>query len=305
MKIINGKLIAKKIRLELKKKISASRKKPRLAVILIGNDPASRLYVSLKEKACKEVGIDFQKAVFPDTVEEKDILALIKKLNSEPKINGILIQLPLPKKFNASKIIWALEPKKDVDGFHPKNVRQLKKGKIFIEPVLAKAIFALIKKAVQKKIAAKIKIGTKSKFDSKSAINPKTGLKTLIVGKSDAFTEPLESYLKQKGFAAKHTHFKNYETAKKQTSKNDIVIIAIGSANLFSAKDFKEGAIIIDVGINKLTSGRIVGDVNFDSLKNKNVLITPVPGGVGPVTVAMLLENVYLLKKQQLIDITL
>lgn len=265
---IDGRSLAKKIREELKNKIAASRFTPGLGVILVGDDPASHLYVRLKEKACAEAGIYFEKYIFPADATEETIIQKIQKLNAAPNIHGILIQLPLPSHLNPNRVITAIDPAKDVDGFHQDNVKLLREGRPAVEPVLAKAIWRLIEEVKQN-----------------------NATKTLIIGNSDAFTEPLELFLKQKELNASHIHSKEFNgSAAKQF---DIVIIAVGQPNFLRGENFKDGAIVIDVGINSLPNGAICGDVDFESTQNKNGWITPVPGGVGPMTVAMLLENVY------------
>lgn len=280
MRLIDGRALAKKIRAELKDKIAASGLTSGLGVILVGDDPASHLYVRLKEKACAEAVIYFEKYLFPADTTEGVIIQKIQQLNAAPKIHGILVQLPLPAPLNPDRVIAAIAPTKDVDGFHPDNVKMLREGRPAVEPVLAKAIWRLIEDA--RKNAG---------LDAK---------KCLIIGNSDAFTEPLEIFLKQKGLDASHIHSQQFNNA---TAKQfDIVIIAVGQPNFLAGDDFKDGAIVIDVGINRLPlpagqagDGKIAGDVDFDSTRDKNGWITPVPGGVGPMTVAMLLENVYLL----------
>lgn len=270
MRLIDGRSLAKKIRAGLKEKIAASGLTPGLGVILVGDDPASHLYVRLKEKACAEAGIYFEKYLFPAGEMEEKIIEKIKQLNAAPNIHGILIQLPLPSHLNPNRVIAAIDPAKDVDGFHPDNVKKLREGQLAVEPVLAKAIWGLIQEVKQN-----------------------NATKTLIIGNSDAFTEPLELFLKQKGLDASHVHFQ--ELNRSVIKQFDIVIIAVGLPNFLKGEDFKDDAIVIDVGINRLPNGAICGDVDFESTQNKNGWITPVPGGVGPMTVAMLLENVYLL----------
>ncbi len=284
MRLIDGRALAAKIHQELKKKISALELKPGLGVILVGDDPASHLYVRLKEKACAEVGINFEKKIFPANTPEEIIIETIEQWNAPsghpPQgdngtiIHGILVQLPLPSHLDAGKIISAIDPKKDADGFHPENIRTLKAGQPFVEPVLAKAIWQLIQEAMKQGDNEKMK-------------------ETLIIGNSDVFTESLEIFLRQKGLNAIHLH--PDQVIKNKIQTYDFLIVAVGQPNFLTGHDFKDGAIVIDVGINRLPDGRNCGDVNFESTRDKNGWITPVPGGVGPMTVAMLLENVYLL----------
>lgn len=274
MRLIDGRTLAQKNRAELKDKIAASGFTPGLGVILVGDDPASHLYVRLKEKACAETGIYFEKYLFPADAAEEKIIEKIRGLNTAPNIHGILVQLPLPSPLSADRVIAAIDSTKDVDGFHPDNVKLLREGQPAVEPVLAKAIWRLIEAAQQ---------------SAKNASEKKC----LIIGNSDAFTEPLEIFLKQKGLEATHIHSRelNHSVIK----QFDVVIVAVGQPDFLRGDDFKNGTIVIDVGINRRADGTICGDVNLDSTRDKNGWITPVPGGVGPMTVAMLLENVYLL----------
>lgn len=274
MRLIDGCVLAAKIRQELKEKISASRITPGLGVILVGDDPASHLYVKLKERACKKAGIYFEKHLFSADAIESEIIKKIKQLNNLTIIHGILVQLPLPPHLDADRIISVIKPDKDADGFHPENIRALKANQPFVEPVLAKAIWELITTALHRLITTSL-----------------GHLNTLIIGNSDVFTGSLEAYLKQKGLKASHLH----PDQIKNIQYFDIVIVAVGQPSFLKGDDFKDGAIVIDVGTNRLPDGRVVGDVDFESTKQKNGWITPVPGGVGPVTVAVLLENVYFL----------
>lgn len=281
MNTIDGRAIAQQIRDDLKQKISALINKPGLGVILVGENPASHLYVRLKEKACQEVGIYFEKYIFPANTPEEQIIQTIQQFNNSTSINGILIQLPLPAEFNTNKIILAMDPKKDADGFHPENIRLLKEGRPRIEPVLAKTIWQMIETALKR-------------------LNYKTieKLSCLIIGNSDAFTEPLEAFLRRKNLKASHIH--PQQLNREILKQFDVIIVAVGQSDFLRGEYFKNDAVVIDVGINKLPDGKIAGDVNFESTKNKTGWITPVPGGVGPVTVAMLLENIYLLAQKQI-----
>lgn len=291
MHLINGRAIAKQIRLNLKQKIAESGKTPGLGVILVGNDPASHLYVSLKGRACKEVGIHFEKFLFPEDAEENNVIATIEQLNNRADIHGILVQLPLPKHLNTDKIIRAINPTKDVDGFHPENIRLLLKGSPRVEPVLAKAIWRVITATLQH-----LNTATHKQLSNETMKQ----FKTLIIGNSEAFTQPLEAYLRQKGLKAIHAHPRQSKQWNNGTMKQfDIIVVAVGKPNFLLGKNFKKDAIVIDVGINKLKDGSVVGDVDFASIKDKDGWITPVPGGVGPVTVAMLLENTFLLSKSK------
>lgn len=261
---IDGRAIAKKIRENLKQKIAASGIVPGLAAILVGDDPASKLYVTLKEKACVEVGIHFEKHVFPITTPEETIIKTIEQLSRKPNIHGILVQLPLPAGFDTDKIIAAIDPKKDVDGFGTQSKA---------EPVLGHAIWKLIYEAL----------------DPESPETP--NLNTLIIGNSEVFLKTTASYLFKKGLKIKATKTENLNIS--DIKDYGIIIVAAGRAEFLRGENFTNSAIVIDIGTNRLPDGRVVGDVDFESAKNKNIWLTPVPGGVGPVTVAMLLENVF------------
>lgn len=261
MKIINGKKISQEILSELKQKISASGIKPGLAVILVGNDSASRLYVSLKEKAAAEAGIHFEKHTFPSSASETEIIKTIEQFNHNKNIHGMLVQLPLPAGLNTDKIISAINPAKDVDGFLPKSPA---------EPVLGKTVWRLISEAVKPE---KHKI--------------------LIIGNSKIFLKTLADYFKQKGAETQTALAKDIKILN--TQHYDIVVVAAGQIGLLHGDDFKDGAVVIDIGTNHLPDGQTAGDVEFTSTITKPGWITPVPGGVGPVTVATLLENTYLL----------
>ncbi|HOZ36251.1 MAG TPA: bifunctional 5,10-methylenetetrahydrofolate dehydrogenase/5,10-methenyltetrahydrofolate cyclohydrolase [bacterium] len=276
-KIIDGKKIAGTILAGLKKQISKLPKnqKPVLAVILIGNNPASRLYVSLKEKRAKDVGINFQKYLFPASASQTKILDLIKKLNQDPSVSAILVQLPLPKKFNTDKIISTIDPRKDADGIHPENLSLLSAGQ---KPVVLPATACA---------AATILNSLKTNLKNKSVA---------VIGKSQIAGLPIYYYLKNKC-----RQIAIYDRATKnlaaKTNQADIVIVAIGQPKFITQKYLKPGAIVIDIGINKLNN-KTVGDVDFHQVKGLCSAITPVPGGVGPITIAILLQNTLKLHQQ-------
>jgi len=278
-KIIDGKVIAQKIKNKIKKQVDKMEKKPGLAAVLVGDDKASAQYVKLKKKACEYTGINFHKYYFEGDYSQKDIIEAIEFLNSDKDIDGILVQLPLPKKYNENKIISAIDPKKDVDGFHPDNLKKLRAGKPKIISPAALGILELIK-------------ATKKPLENKNIV---------IVCNSKLFSEPLQYLLaknnKVKAIAPTHKEL------KKICSQADILIVAIGKAEFIEKNLIKKGAIVIDVGINQL-DGETVGDVNFFDVAEKVGYITPVPGGVGPMTVAILLENVFKLHKNHKSQIT-
>jgi methylenetetrahydrofolate dehydrogenase (NADP+)/methenyltetrahydrofolate cyclohydrolase len=266
--ILDGKTLAEKIKLELIKEIAKLPTPPGLAAILVGDDSASKIYLRLKEQACHEVGINFHNYLCNNDccpcVSEKDLLATVAFLNNDPTVNGIIIQLPLPKKFNAGKMIEAIDPQKDVDGFHPKN-------KTGIIPPTVAAVMELLK-ATGENLAEK---------------------NTLIIGKSDIFTKGLKEHL---AAGLKIKKIKETKEITAETKKADIVIIALGKAKALKKDQIKPGAIIIDVGINKV-KGKTVGDVDPKVAEVAGYL-SPVPGGVGPLTVACLLKNVLALAQK-------
>jgi len=280
MTIIDGRAIAQKIHQELKQKIQTSGLKPGLAVILVGNDPASHLYVSLKEKACAEVGIHFEKYLFFATEPEEKILSKITALNQRPDIHGIIVQLPLPSHFDTSKIIKIINPRKDADGFHPENLKLFFENKPLIIPVTTKAIITLIQ----------------------SANIPLKQKQAIILANSHIFADPIKKALENQGATTEIIIFDANTPLHQYTNipQADILVTALGQPKLITADIIKDGAIIIDVGTSRMNLGtdeqplwKTVGDIDQENLKEKPGFITPVPGGVGPVTVATLLKNVF------------
>jgi len=267
-RIIDGRQIALAIRKQLKEKVDTMKEKPGLAIILIGDDPGSRVYVSLKEKAAQQAGIIFSKYIFSPTVEQKEIISLIHKLNNDKKVNGIVIQFPLPAGFEKNKIITAIDVNKDVDGFHPDNLSDLLKGNPRLVPGLSSGIIKLIE----------------------STGENLEGKKMTVIANSKVFSEPIGFLFKQKGIETTLCS-PNDKSCNDISSTADIVVMAVGQPNLVNAEMIKEGAIVIDVGYN-LVKNKSVGDVDYDSVIKKAGWLSPVPGGVGPVTVAMLLNNV-------------
>ncbi len=276
--VLDGKKLAEKLKLRLGSDIKKSGLRPGLASILVGGDPASALYISIKERAAREVGIYFKKYYFANSKNHKKskiknlelrIIKTIKQLNSDKKIHGILVQLPLPKSFDTNKIISTIDPKKDVDGFHPENIGLIKSGKPrFISPPHG-AILALIEKSGIKKASA------------------------LIIANSETFAEPLKWLLDGVGFNTRII----YNRLSSKIKKADLIVVARGKAKLITAPMVKNSAVLIDVGTNRV-NGKLVGDIDFGPVSKKASFITPVPGGVGPMSVAMLLKNVFLSAKQ-------
>jgi len=270
--LIDGKAIAQQLRTSVKEKVSARRaqglRAPGLAVILVGSDPASQVYVGSKRKACEEVGFVSRSYDLPITTSEADLLALVSKLNNDDAIDGILVQLPLPATLNANLVIEHISPNKDVDGFHPSNVGKLALRLPGLRPCTPKGIMTLIES---------------------TGVKPH-GLDALVVGASNIVGRPMTLELLLAGCTITTTHrfTKNLE---EKVRNADLIVVAVGKPEFIPGDWIKEGAIVIDVGINRLDSGKLVGDVEFNVAKNKASFITPVPGGVGPMTVASLIEN--------------
>jgi len=269
--IIDGKKQAEIIRNEIKKEISDLKKKsgktPSLTVILIGDFAPSLIYVKNKEKSAKEVGINSEIIRYPKNVSEKDILEKIEELNKNDEISGILVQLPLPSQISKEKIINAINPSKDVDGFNPVNVGNLSSGYDSIVPCTPLGCLLLIKK-IESNLAGK---------------------HAVIIGRSNLNGKPMAQLLLKENCSVTIVHSKT-NNLKNECLKADILVAAVGVPNLIKKDWVKKNAIVIDVGINKV-GGKIVGDVNFDELKDNVKAITPVPGGVGPMTIACLLKN--------------
>ena len=271
MMIIDGKKEAKILRQEIKKEIdllkSKNNKVPGLTVILIGDYAPSQIYVNNKEKAAKEVGINSTVVRYPKEVSEQEVLEKIKKLNDDINVSGILVQLPLPTQISKEKIINAINPSKDVDGFHPINVGNLSSGYNAIVPCTPLGCLLLVKK-IEKNLSGK---------------------HAVIIGRSNLNGKPMAQLLLKENCTVTIVHSKS-KNIKTECLKADILVAAVGVANLIKSDWVKEQSIIIDVGINKLGE-KIVGDVEFESVKEKTKAITPVPGGVGPMTIACLLKN--------------
>lgn len=271
MQLLDGKKLSAKIKENLKNEISEFVSKtgttPGLAVLLVGNDPASHTYVAMKAKACKEVGLYSIVHEMPDTVKEDDILSTIKMINENPKVHGLLVQLPLPKHVDATKILEAVDPAKDVDGFHPFNLGRLVAGLDTFVPCTPLGVMELL---------AEYGIEVKGKD-------------CVVVGASNIVGKPMASLLLNAGATVDicHIHTKDL---KAHTKNADMIFVGVGKAGLITADMVKEGAVVVDIGINKV-GDKLVGDVDFDEVSKKCIYITPVPGGVGPMTIAMLLSN--------------
>ena len=278
--IIDGKKTAAELREELKKKIielkSTYNAIPGLTVILVGEDPPSKIYVKNKEKFAKEVGMNSEVIRYPEKVEEKVVLNKIRELNNDKKVSGILVQLPLPKHIDKRKVIETILPSKDVDGFHPMNVGNLSSGYDSSIPCTPLGCYLLLKK-VEKNL---------------------NGMHAVMIGRSNLNGKPMTQLLLKENCTVTVTHSKTKDL-KAECLRADIIIAAVGIPKLVKGDWVKKGAIVIDVGINKTDSG-IVGDVDFEEVSKVAKAITPVPGGVGPMTIACLLSNtVECFKKAQ------
>ena len=269
--IIDGKKIAEKLRVELKKKIiefkATYKSVPGLTVILIGEDPASKIYVKNKQKYAKDIGINSEVIKYSDSVDEKTVLEKISELNKDKKISGILVQLPLPKHINKKKIIDAILPEKDVDGFHPVNVGNLSSGYEGKVPCTPLGCILLLRE-VEKDLKGK---------------------HAVIIGRSNLNGKPMAQLLLKENCTVTITHSKTKDL-KNECKRADIIVAAVGQPKLVKGDWVKKGAIVIDVGINKTANG-LEGDVDFGEVSKVVKAITPVPGGVGPMTIACLLSN--------------
>ena len=269
--IIDGKSLAAAVRATQKgtvDSLAARGVRPGLAAVLVGNDPASRVYVRNKARACEETGVRSETHEFPDDVSENALMACIARLNADRTVHGILVQLPLPRQLDPGRILAAVSPAKDVDGFHAVNLGALLQGRPGFVPGTPAGVMRLLEHA-----------GV-----------PLAGRHAVIVGRSTIVGKPLALLLLQKDATVTICHSKTRDLAS-VTRQADILIAAVGRAKLVTADMVKPGACVIDVGVNRLPDGRLAGDVDFDAVKEVAGCITPVPGGVGPMTVAMLIVN--------------
>ena len=271
-KLIDGKLVSSEIRLEISQETAEFIQKtgiqPHLVVIIVGNDAASMTYVKNKKKACEDVGFKSTVIELPEEIPEVDLLEQIKELNEDLTVHGILVQLPLPKHIDEQKVINTISVKKDVDGFHPYQVGALVSGLPCLKPCTPSGVIELLK-------AYNIEM---------------TGRHAVIVGRSHIVGKPLIQLLLDENATVTVCHSRTQNLAE-FTKSADILIVAIGRAHFITADMVKEGAVVVDVGINRLETGKLVGDVLYDDVFEKASYITPVPGGVGPMTITMLLKN--------------
>lgn len=277
--IIDGKELAKKIRANLKIECEELKKKninSKLAVIMVGEDPASKVYVRNKSRACEDVGIKYEEYLLDSKITQKELIELIEKLNNDKTINGILLQSPIPSNLDINEAFRTISPQKDVDGFNPINV-----GKLVLN---------------QDTFVSCTPYGIMKMFEEYNI--DLTGKNVVILGRSNIVGKPLIHCCLNKNATVTSCHSKTQNIAQK-AKEADVLISAIGKANFVTADMVKDGAVVIDVGINRLDNGKITGDVDFEIVKEKASYITPVPGGVGPMTIAMLMNNVIKATRRQ------
>ncbi len=269
--VINGKELAAELKLAMKEEVSELKEKgltPHLTVVLVGDDPASKSYVNGKKKASKETGISSDIIELPTSTTETELLQLIDKLNHDQAIHGILVQLPLPEHIKEQSVIEAIDPQKDVDGFHPINIGRMMAGKDTFLPCTPFGIITMLK-------SRDIQI---------------EGRHAVIIGRSNIVGKPVGQLLLNENATVTYCHSRT-KGLQSFTKNADILIVAVGKANAIHAEDIKEDAVVIDVGINRVEDGTLTGDVDFEQAKEKASYITPVPRGVGPMTITMLLKN--------------
>lgn len=271
MQIINGKAIAAGLRAELKAKtqqLAQTGKRPGLAVIIVGDDPASRVYVNNKKKACAEIGFYSEEYALPGNTTTEQLLLLINELNARSDINGILCQLPLPKGIDEKAVLLAISPEKDVDAFHPENVGHIMIGDSALLPCTPAGVMYLLRQA-----------GVEL-----------TGKRAVVIGRSNIVGKPMALLLLQQNATVTVCHSRT-QNLQQTVQEADVVVAAIGKAKFITKNYIKPGAVVIDVGMNRDENGKLCGDVDFESVAPVCSAITPVPGGVGPMTIAMLMQN--------------
>ena len=278
-KILDGKAVAAGVRREIAaetEKLKAAGKNPCLAVVLVGENPASKVYVNNKKKACAEVGIKSLEYLLPENASEEELLALVDKLNADKEVNGILVQLPLPKQINEQKVIERIVPEKDVDCFHPYSAGKLFTGKPIFLPCTPAGIMELLRWG---------------EIDVE-------GKNCVVVGRSNIVGKPMAMLLMAANGTVTVAHSRTKDL-KKVCREADILVVAIGKAKFITADYVKEGAVVIDVGMDRDENGKLCGDVDFESVEPLCEAITPVPGGVGPMTITMLLKNTLRAAEEQ------
>ncbi len=280
--IISGKIVSEKLRSELREEIVEYKNKygiaPGLAVVMVGDDPASAVYVRNKHKACLDVGIESYQIEFPEDITEEELLKKIDELNADDKVNGILVQLPLPSGINEEKVIERISPDKDVDAFHPSNVGRIMIGNYSFLPCTPAGIISLL-----------------DHYNVEIA-----GKRCAVVGRSNIVGKPMALLLTERNGTVTlcHSRTRNLDQILRES---DIIVVAIGKAEFLRADMVKPGAVVIDVGINRTAEGKLVGDVAFGEVSQVASMITPVPGGVGPMTITTLLRNTLSAAKLQIL----
>ncbi len=272
--ILNGKQVAAEIRAELKTRAEALRKDgvvPCLAVLLAGDDPASKIYVRNKKRACEEIGIESRELLFPESVTEEELIAQIRALNEDPAVDAMLVQLPLPRHINEARVLAEIAPEKDADGFHVVNAGRLFTGQTSVLPCTPAGCMELLRRA-------------NVEFSGKHAV---------VVGRSNIVGKPMAMLLLNEHCTVTVCHSRTKDLAR-FTRDADILVAAVGRPGMITGDMIKPGAAVIDVGINRLDNGKLMGDVDFESAEPVAGAITPVPGGVGPMTIAMLMQNAIL-----------
>lgn len=278
--IISGKEVSQKIKERIKNEVAELKEKgitPGLAVVIVGNNPASRVYVNSKKKACEELLMKSEEYALKEETTQEELLSLVKKLNCDDSIHGILVQLPLPSHLDEKEIINAIDPKKDVDAFHPINVGKIMIGDFDFLPCTPAGVMELIKETG-------IEIA---------------GKECVVIGRSNIVGKPQAMLMLHKNATVTICHSKTRDL-KEVVKRADIIVAAVGIANFVTPDMVKEGAIVIDVGMNRLENQKLCGDVEFEGVSKKASFITPVPGGVGPMTIAMLMQNTLTAAKKQL-----
>ena len=277
--IIDGKKVSLDVRRRLKEETEAFKAgtgiTPGLAVVLVGNDPASAVYVRNKHRACEEIGFYSEVYELPEDTKEEEVLSLLARLNDDPKIHGILVQLPLPKQIDPDKVILAIKPEKDVDAFHPENVGRIMLGNYHFLPCTPAGVMALL---------------------DAYGINP-VGKNCVVVGRSNIVGKPQALLLLERNATVTICHSRTADLSS-HTKQADIVVVAVGKPRFLKSDMVKPGAVVIDVGINRLPDGKLCGDADFEPISKIASAITPVPGGVGPMTITMLMQNTLTAAKE-------
>ena len=278
--ILDGKEVAKKVKLELNEEVEKLKLEktiiPKLAVIMVGNNPASQIYIRNKSKVCEEIGIEFEEYLLDETTTQEELLSLIDKLNKNKEINGILLQSPIPMNLDINEAFKRISPEKDVDGFNPENVGKLTLGQKGFVSCTPYGIIRILKEY-------------NIEIEGKNAV---------IIGRSNIVGKPMLQCLLNKNATVTVCHSKTKDL-EEITRRADIIVVAIGKRNFLKENMVKDGVVVIDVGINRDDEGKVKGDVDFENVSKKASYITPVPGGVGPMTIAMLMANVVKATKEQ------